>query len=407
MILSLILWFPDISQHLFLFFSKGPKHLFLVPFLKGAFKTRSSRAGCTFKLVGRQPAKPLVLASSGRSPSQTPNQQASLFMSACYCWAVFRNKRKLKSLAVRRHPELTEGWGAAEDGGGEWKAEIPVIPCWCFPDSSSDSSLGCASEQWKGKLERAAGGREPHSWEDASPTNRPETLGFSVQQVAQHVFRVFLLLPHTQCTRRASPFEKAGLGFNAGHGASLWNAERRRCRKPTWTWLSHSGISPLTHCTNLSRRQRRTPAPHLSEPLLRVIFGCGFWVIVIGTRVDRRFTGLEMRSVSGKGWDVNYGLARTASSVVNMTRKLDKKFGEACENRKFWINLISKRKKKNLILCLTSVRSFWLPLKKKIARFQRILKRTTKWSTGKHPCVCRCSLDKFNLKYTVWWQTVF
>lgn len=39
----------------------------------------------------------------------------------------------------------------------------------------------------------------------------------------------------------------------------------------------------------------------------------------MGTGVDRRFTGLEMRSVSGKGRDVNYGLARTASSPVNRT----------------------------------------------------------------------------------------
>lgn len=45
----------------------------------------------------------------------------------------------------------------------------------------------------------------------------------------------------------------------------------------------------------------------------------------MGTRVDGRFTGLEMRSVSGKGRDVNYGPARTASSAVNRTRKLDKK----------------------------------------------------------------------------------
>lgn len=149
MILSLILWFPDISQHLFLFFSKGPKHLFLVPFLKGAFKTRSSRAGCTFKLVGRQPAKPLVLASSGRSPSQTPNQQASLFMSACYCWAVFRNKRKLKSLAVRRHPELTEGWGAAEDGGGNERQKFLSFPAGVFqiPQATALSAVRVNSER--------------------------------------------------------------------------------------------------------------------------------------------------------------------------------------------------------------------------------------------------------------------
>lgn len=126
-------------------FQQRAKHLFMVPFFKAAFKTLSSRAACTFRLAGRQPVKPLALASSGHSPSQPPNQQASLFMRACYCWAVFRNKRKLKSLAVRRHPELKEAGGATEDGG-EWKAEIPVIPRWCFPDSSSDSSLGCASE---------------------------------------------------------------------------------------------------------------------------------------------------------------------------------------------------------------------------------------------------------------------
>lgn len=55
----------------------------------------------------------------------------------------------------------------------------------------------------------------------------------------------------------------------------------------------------------------------------------------MGARVDRRFTGLEMRGVSGKGWDVNYGLTWTASSAVNRTRKLDKKNLERLVKTKF------------------------------------------------------------------------
>lgn len=161
-------------------FQQRAKHLFMVPFFKAAFKTLSSRAACTFRLAGRQPVKPLALASSGHSPSQPPNQQASLFMRACYCWAVFRNKRKLKSLAVRRHPELKEAGGDWGRGGmkGRNSCHSPLVFSRFLKRQLS--RLCEWSEQREGKLKRAAGGREPHSWEDASPTNRPETLGLSV-----------------------------------------------------------------------------------------------------------------------------------------------------------------------------------------------------------------------------------
>lgn len=54
-------------------------------------------------------------------PAPPPNQQAPLFMRGCYCWAAFRNKRKLKSLAVQRHPKLREQqcW-VGGCGGGVW-----------------------------------------------------------------------------------------------------------------------------------------------------------------------------------------------------------------------------------------------------------------------------------------------
>lgn len=73
-------------------------------------------------------------------PQATPDQQSPLFMRACYCWAAFRNKRKLKSPAVQRHPEVRERARGCEGGGHKERQEIPLIPRWCFPDSSSDSS---------------------------------------------------------------------------------------------------------------------------------------------------------------------------------------------------------------------------------------------------------------------------
>lgn len=91
---------------------------------------------------GLLPAKPTAPASSSHSPSQPSNQQAPLFMRGCYCWAAFRNKRKLKSLAVQRHPKLREQGVRVRRGAvkEKRKAEIPLIPRWCFPDSSSNSS---------------------------------------------------------------------------------------------------------------------------------------------------------------------------------------------------------------------------------------------------------------------------
>lgn len=98
-------------------------------------------AASTFGLLGLlvRPAAKKTDWDDHSPPQATPDQQSPLFMRACYCWAAFRNKRKLKSPAVRRHPEVRErarGCG----GGQKERQEIPLIPRWCFPDSSSDSS---------------------------------------------------------------------------------------------------------------------------------------------------------------------------------------------------------------------------------------------------------------------------
>ncbi|CAJ1086097.1 small integral membrane protein 20 [Xyrichtys novacula] len=54
---------------------------------------------------------PTARASNGHSPSQPPNQQAPLFMRGCYCWATFRNKRKLKSLAELERSKVKRAKG--------------------------------------------------------------------------------------------------------------------------------------------------------------------------------------------------------------------------------------------------------------------------------------------------------
>lgn len=131
------------------------------------------------------------------------------------------------------------------------------------------SGLCERSEQREGKPKRAAGGREPHSWEDASPTNRPETLGLGVQQVAQHGFRVFLryvpvlfsFLSFFFFQKRASSSTQAIVHHcETLNGVGAVNQHELGKPPPE--------SPPLTHRTNLPRRQR-APAHRLSEPLLR------------------------------------------------------------------------------------------------------------------------------------------
>lgn len=122
----------------------------------------SSRAASTFRLMGRQPVKPSALASGGHSPSQPPNQQASLFMRSCYCWAVFRNKRKLKSLAVWRHPEL-RGWGAEKVGGRNERQKFLSFPAGVFqiPQATAPSAVRV---KWaaRGETQESRGEEETH-----------------------------------------------------------------------------------------------------------------------------------------------------------------------------------------------------------------------------------------------------
>lgn len=256
-------------------------------------------------------------------------------MRACYCWAVFRNKRKLKSLAVRRHPEL-RGGGQLRTEGNE-RQKFLSFPTGVFQIPQATAPRLCEwSEQREGKLNRAAGGRELHSWEDASPTNRPETLGLSVKQVAQHGFRMFLPLRDTQSTRRATFLL---FSFPQNQAWSSTQAVVHHCEtlKGVGAVNQHELPSAIPRRHPLINPSHKSPVATDSAGASSVwaavtrrvrewrIIGCGFWVIAMGTGVDRRFTGLEMRSVSGKGRDVNYGLARTASSPVNRTWKLDKK----------------------------------------------------------------------------------
>lgn len=130
-------------------------------------------------------------------------------------------------------------------------------------------------------------------------------------------------------------FPEAGLKFNAGRCASLRNPEWCRCCKPTKLGKPPSESPPLTHRTNLPRRQR-APAHRLSE---RRLIGRGFRANAMGTRVDGRFTGLEMRSVSGKGAGREL---RPCSDCVKCCKQDpkagQKKFGEARENRKLEMN---------------------------------------------------------------------
>lgn len=173
-------------------------------------------------------------------------------MRACYCWAVFRNKGKLKSLAVRRHPELREWWWcwgggllAEDDGGGGGEGMKGRNSCHSPLVFSRFlkrqlSGLCERSEQREGKPKRAAGGREPHSWEDASPYE--QTRDAWPRRATGCSARLQGVPP--LCTRPASllffffPFfsplsPEAGLKFNAGHCASLRNPEWCRCCKPT------------------------------------------------------------------------------------------------------------------------------------------------------------------------------
>lgn len=80
-------------------------------------------AASTFGLLGLlvRPAASKTDWDDHSPPQATPDQQSPLFMRACYCWAAFRNKRKLKSPAVRRHPEVRERARGCE-GGAERKA---------------------------------------------------------------------------------------------------------------------------------------------------------------------------------------------------------------------------------------------------------------------------------------------
>lgn len=103
-------------------------------------------------------------------------------MRGCYCWAAFRNKRKLKSPAVQRHPKLREQ--GVRGGGWLRKNERPKFlsfPAGVFQIPQATASWLCEwSKQPEGKLKRTARGREPHSWGDASPTHRIERHSTSV-----------------------------------------------------------------------------------------------------------------------------------------------------------------------------------------------------------------------------------
>lgn len=150
--------------------------------LKLPFKTLAVFP-CSLYFQTRGPAASKTLGAGQRRPLSisTPNQQASLFMRACYCWAAFRNKRKLKSSAVWRHPELS-GVGGREGGWGGMKGRNSCHSLLVFSRFlKRQLPRPCEwSERREGKLKRAAGGREPHSWEDTSPTHTTEMLGFSV-----------------------------------------------------------------------------------------------------------------------------------------------------------------------------------------------------------------------------------
>lgn len=90
-------------------------------------------------------------------------------MGCCYCWSVFKNKdnsRGPRSCGSRSSKAKNDGKGQQhkKKGRGEghdWgKAEIPLIPRWCFPDSSSDRALGREwGKRWTTKGEERSGSR--------------------------------------------------------------------------------------------------------------------------------------------------------------------------------------------------------------------------------------------------------
>lgn len=111
------------------------------------------RVACTFGLLG---------PSAGPAASKTDcsGQQRPLSFSTPQSTSPIVYERLLLLGCIQKH-EKTQGPGCAEaskvkraQGWGEWgggwgekrKAEIPLIPRWCFPDSSSDSFSGRASE---------------------------------------------------------------------------------------------------------------------------------------------------------------------------------------------------------------------------------------------------------------------
>lgn len=140
-------------------------------------------AASTFGLLGLlvRPAANKTDWDDHSPPQATPDQQSPLFMRACYCWAAFRNKRKLKSPAVRRHPEVRERARGCEGGGRKKGKKFHSFPAGVFQIPQATALQPCEwSTQAEGKWKRAARGRGAHSWGDASPTQEQNREPFNL-----------------------------------------------------------------------------------------------------------------------------------------------------------------------------------------------------------------------------------
>lgn len=143
------------------------------------------RVACTFGLLGpsARPAASKTDCSGQQRPLSfsTPQSTSPIVYERLLLLGCIQKQEKTQEpgCAEASKVKRARGEGVVE---GKRKAEIPLIPRWCFPDSSSDSFSGpCEwSKQPEGKLKRTARGREPHSWGDASPTHRKERHSISV-----------------------------------------------------------------------------------------------------------------------------------------------------------------------------------------------------------------------------------
>lgn len=85
-----------------------------------------------------------------------PINKLLLFMRGCYCWTAFRNGKTQEPRSP--HREASKIKRARGDClRGNEKQKIPLIPHWCFPDSSSDSSAAVSEvskqRRWGGEME--------------------------------------------------------------------------------------------------------------------------------------------------------------------------------------------------------------------------------------------------------------